>query len=79
MNATGKRTSTVLRLAESAPSKTIVQTVNGLLSILRNRGVEIVDFEDKRRKVHGFKIFTNTAYMLATKPKEEEHGDEKNG
>lgn len=75
MNKLNNRVATLLRLAESAPSKTIVQTVNGLLAILRKRGVAIVDFEDQDRKVHGFKIFTNTAYLLATKPKEEEHGE----
>lgn len=71
MNALNNRVATLLRLAEAAPAKTIVQTINGLLAILRKRGIAIVDFEDQRRTVHGFKIFTNTAYLLATIPKEE--------
>lgn len=76
MNKTSSRANALLRMAESAPAKTIVQTVNGLLAILRKRGIAIIDFEDKNRKIHGFKIFTNTAYLLATKPpKEEEHGE----
>lgn len=75
MNKLNNRVATLLRLAEAAPSKTIVQTVNGLLAILRKRGIAIVDFEDQSRKVHGFKIFTNTAYLLAAKPKEGEHGE----
>ena len=67
MNALNSRVSALLRLAEAAPSRAVVQTINGLLSILRKRGVTIVDFEDKNRAIHGFKIFTNTAYLLATK------------
>lgn len=74
---TGKasRISTILRLAESWPSRAIVQAINSMLEILRKRGVIIVDFEDSDRAIYGFKIFTNTAYLLATKPKEEEHGE----
>lgn len=76
MNKLNNRVATILRLAEAAPSKTIVQTVNGLLSIFRKRGIDIVDFEDAERTVHGFKIFTTTAYLLATKPKTmEENAD----
>lgn len=78
MNKTNSRASTLLRMAEAAPAKTIVQTINGLLAILRKRGIAIVDFEDADRTVHGFKIFTTTAYLLATKPKpmEENAGGE---
>ena len=67
MNRMSSRVSALLKLAEGAPPKTIVQTINGLLAILRKKGVAIVDFEDNSRKVHGFKIFTNTAYLLAAK------------
>lgn len=76
MNRINSRVNTLLKLAESAPPKTIVQTINGLLFILRKRGVAVVDFEDAERTVHGFKIFTTTAYLLATKPKpREENAD----
>ena len=76
MNKTNSRVSAILRMAEAAPAKTIVQTINGLLTILRKRGIAIVDFEDAERTVHGFKIFTTTAYLLATKPKpREENAD----
>ena len=68
MNKTNSRVATLLRLAEDAPSKTIVQAINGLLAILK-RGVALVDFEDNKREVQGFKIFTNTAYMLAVRPR----------
>jgi len=76
MNGTNKRAATLLQLAEAMPAKAIVQTVNGLLAILRKRGVAIVDFEDRDREVHGFKIFTSTAYCMATKktPEGKEHG-----
>lgn len=72
------RATTLLRFAEAAPAKTIVQTINSLLAILRKRGIVIVDLEDRNRTVHGFKIFTNTAYLMATKPdhkEENEHGE----
>ena len=76
MNKTNSRASALLRMAEAAPAKTIVQMINGLLAILRKRGIAIVDFEDADRTVHGFKIFTTTAYLLATKPKPmEENAD----
>lgn len=76
MNKTSNRANALLRMAEAAPAKTIVQTINGLLAILRKRGIAIVDFEDAERTVHGFKIFTTTAYLLATKPKpREENAD----
>ena len=76
MNKTNSRASALLRMAEAAPAKTIVQTINGLLAILRKRGIAIVDFEDADRTVHGFKIFTTTAYLLVTKPKPmEENAD----
>lgn len=76
MNAQSSRANAFLRMAEAAPAKTIVQTINGLLAILRKRGIAIVDFEEAERTVHGFKIFTNTAYLLATKPKpREENAD----
>lgn len=67
MNRINSRVNTLLKLAEGAPPKTIVQTINGLLFILRKRGVAVVDFEDNDRKIYGFKIFTTTAYLLATK------------
>lgn len=69
MNRTNSRVATLLRLAEDAPPKVIVQAINGLLAILRKRGVALVDFEDNKREVQGFKIFTNTAYMLAVRPR----------
>lgn len=76
MNAQSSRANALLRMAEAAPAKTIIQTINGLLAILRKRGIAIVDFEDAERTVHGFKIFTTTAYLLATKPKpREENAD----
>lgn len=72
MNKASSRANALLRMAEVAPAKTIIQTINGLLAILRKRGIAIVDFEDAERTVHGFKIFTTTAYLLATKPKPRE-------
>lgn len=78
MNKLNSRVATILRLAEAAPPKIIVQTINGLLAILRKKGIAIVDFEDRERIVHRFQIFTTTAYLLATKPtprEEHENGD----
>ena len=78
MNRMSSRVNALLKLAEGAPPKTIVQTINGLLAILRKKGIAIVDFEDRERIVHRFQIFTTTAYLLATKPtprEEHENGD----
>ncbi len=72
MNRINSRAATFLQMAEALPAKGIIQTINGLLAILRKRGVRIVDFEDEERQIHGFKIFTTTAYCLAIKEKPQE-------
>jgi len=72
MNRINSRAATFLQMAEALPAKGIVQTINGLLAILRKRGIAIVDFDDTERKIHGFKIFTTTAYCMATKQKPQE-------
>lgn len=66
------------REMKDLPTFAIVQTIDKMIGILRSRGVAITDWDDRRKDVHGMRLYRNTAYILAPM-KHQETGGENDG
>ena len=63
------------------PTDALVGTMNIILDIIRHRGTEILDWDDKEKRVLHFKTIAGTVYILAPKkpkPEASSHEDGEN-
>ncbi len=50
---------------ENLPIASLVAGINNSLEILQKRGISILDWDKKERKLYGIKIFGGKVYFLA--------------
>ncbi len=62
---------------ENLPISVLVAGINNSLSILQKRGVPVSDWDQKKRKLYGLKIFGGRAYFLAAETEQEGGADGK--
>ena len=63
------------REMKDLPTFAIVQTIDKMIGILRNRGVAVTDWDDRRKDVHGMRLYGNTAFILAPLKHQETGGE----
>jgi len=70
------------KVGEQAKKMMMVTPVTGILgaiemyiNVLRERGIEISDWDDKDRKLHQIRMIGDKAYFLAAPKEENKEGD----
>lgn len=61
------------------PTDALVATMNIILDIIRSRGTEILDWDDKSKNVWHFKTIAGKVYVLAPKKKAKPEASHDNG
>ena len=50
---------------QTLPIPALVATIDMMIAALRLRGVEVVDFDDRDKVLHGIKVIGNRVFLLA--------------
>lgn len=67
---------------QNLPIPAIVATIDMMIATLRLRGVEVVDFDDRDKVLHGIKVIGNRVFLLAprkSQAKQEVTHDDRTG
>lgn len=50
---------------QALPVPALVATIDMMIAVLRNRGVEVIDFDDHDKVLYGIKVIGNRVFLLA--------------